>query len=864
MTNLNEFIERNLESLLFSSDEYQKAEKLMDQKAPMVVWTSNLKYGVQISNEEEETQSELVIAFSQEGKLIVDEESKYDNGLILVGLLAGQNYFRLTKPFLLPAGMVYTREGMIARVLKERKKRAKRLEFKVKLGASRHGIHKLIDHNGSTHHIVVWDFDRELGYIDNIDWRTNKLGTTKHLMYFFSYIQEHPEKLRRLPISYPFIEITIDPSNGNSIRYFYNRTINKEEDNLLKKLFGNKTHMEPSQLVSKYKLIGQMSNHEGFIVREEVLDIIQVAFDNNQLMATVEEIEDDAYAMMKLPPFEYQKEGVAFCVFKKAVILGDEMGLGKSYQAIAIALLKKKYFNFSKTLIVCPASVKSQWKGEIEKFSKAKAIMIEGSMAERANQYLNSDNDVYFYITNYESVRRDILNINKLEFNFVILDEGQRIKNYNTKTANVIKSITKEHGLVLSGTPIENNLIDLYSIMLFLDKNVLTPQWELSQNHCIFDSNSTDKIVAYYNLAALKERMSPYIIRRQRKEVLAQLPEYIENNVYVSMTREQGDIHDYFKQRIASILQKKFKTPYDWEIIMHSLTSMRMVCDSIYLVDKTTHVSPKIKELLYLLNEQLDLLNTERKVIIFSEWTTMLDIIESTLCEAGYKIIKLTGNVPVKKRQKLIDSFNTDKDCKIFLSSEAGGAGLNLQVADTVINFELPWNPSKKNQRIGRVDRIGQKSDKIQVFNLIAPNSIETNIMAGLFMKQNLFEGVLNKDSEIDEVDFSSEGRSQFIRQLEVLISMEEEVELDELVDNTEDKFDLMEDNFEKEPRINNDDKANTEKFEQMETVLLKGMEFLSGIYQMSTGKPLGDGSEPTLSIDKETGEVTMKFRFGL
>jgi SNF2 family DNA or RNA helicase len=238
-----------------------------------------------------------------------------------------------------------------------------------------------------------------------------------------------------------------------------------------------------------------------------------------------------------------------------------------------------------------------------------------------------------------------------------------------------------------------------------------------------------------------------------------------------------------FAKGIQMILNKKFKTSHDWNRLMLLLNCMRMVCDSTFLIDKETNISPKLVELSEILLEKLQIKNNNRKVIIFSEWTTMLELIGEQLKQNGLAFALFTGKVPIKKRSAIIAEFEQNPECNIMLASEAGTAGLNLQVADTVINFELPWNPAKKNQRIGRIDRIGQNHKTLNVYNLITSNSFEMNILAGLFLKQNLFDGVLSTDKEIDTVNFNDKGKSQFIRQLEAISENKDfnELEKDDL-----------------------------------------------------------------------------------
>jgi SNF2 family DNA or RNA helicase len=316
------------------------------------------------------------------------------------------------------------------------------------------------------------------------------------------------------------------------------------------------------------------------------------------------------------------------------------------------------------------------------------------------------------------------------------------------------------------------------------------------------------------------------------------------------------------------------------------LANMRMVCDSTYLIDEETNVSPKLDELERILFEQFDLEKTDRKIIIFSEWIKVHKLIGRLLRQNKIGFVELNGKVPVKLRGDLIKKFENDSKCKIFLSTQAGGAGLNLQVADTLINFELPWNPAKKNQRIGRIDRLGQRSNNLTIYNLITKDSIEQQIAAGLMVKQNLFEGVLDSGSKTDYVDFSSKGRSQFIDQLEAFINQpKDEADEDDICldshEEIEQEKEFIEDtdlvNFKNTGKAADTDKPQAAAKEgaeeqktslssselitaEFEQVMTNGMQFLAGLYKMSTGKEMGLENQQ-IKINKETGEVSMTFK---
>jgi len=866
------------EKELLSVDEIEKAKLLFNQKNHVILSQGKEKVTVLVDNQQEV----LVEIINEDGTDLTSKingdfaEEWQINSLIALYLIES-----MFKEEDLSEGLKYTREGMKKRVLQERWDRAKKADYKVQLATNLFGEHTLINEKGKSYAITLRNFENKSGYINNIDWKTNKLGTTKHILFLFNYLEEHPNKKKGLSTAYPFIEIYTDPLNDYKISWYFPDALNEEEQQLLDTYFGNKNYLEDAKIISFFSFINASRDFQRVKIRKEVFEKIELFFEKNELQQIEKQSALD-YTAIKATLYPYQKEGVAFSVFKKGVIIADEMGLGKTLQAITTAILKKDIFNFKKVLVICPASVKHQWKNEIAKFTDEKSIVVEGYPEERNKLYATDTS--FFHIINYETVLRDLSSINKAKYDFVILDEAQKIKNYETQTANAVKAIQKKHALVITGTPLENKLLDLYSIVQFLDQTFLTPQWEFSYQHCIFDTKYKNKIRGYYNLQNLKSRLESILIRREKHEVFEQLPNVIQKNIYVSLSDEQAGLHGSFARGIANILRKKFKTTYDWQKLMHLLTNMRMVCDSSYLIDKETHNSPKLEELKDILINKLAIKKTDRKIIIFSEWVTMLKLIGEMLEKEGITFTTLTGKVPVKKRGALIKEFENNPKCQVFLSSESGGTGLNLQVADTVINFELPWNPAKKNQRIGRIDRIGQQKQKLYVFNLLSYDSIEMKIATGLLLKQNLFDGVLNSENSTDEVDFSEKGKSQFIKQLEEVIkedAFQDNIDIDEneevLQGELQEQFSeineiaketdvALEKREHKEPLLSaeqNSQKKNV-NVEQMEEVMTKGMEFLTGIYAMSSGKSVENTAKPKVNVNKETGEVSITFKMDI
>jgi len=878
LQNIREATEKIREARLADAAEWKLAEHILGNEGGVILSLSPFRYEFQISDED--TSKDITLCFDTNNASATSGRKNLDwDRYTLAALLLLKDKFEEFEISPSDENRLYTREGMIKRVLDERRTKADTTEYKIEWADNLYGEHLLTNERGVQYRITLRDFENETGYVDSPDLKTNKLGTTKHIMYAFQQLKDDANLKASLADEYPFVEIFLDPLNDYQITWHYPHEMPDYVEEFLGKYFGTKKVLPEGKTTDILRFIQVAQQYPEVRIRPEVMEKIERSY-NRQMLEKIRETETIDFSCVSADLFPYQKEGVEFAVFKEGAIISDDMGLGKTLQAIAIAIEKKRIFGFERTLVICPASLKSQWKKEIEKFSDEKAIVVEGNKEQR--QAIYTQKDAYFIITNYESVMRDFKTINKTPADFVILDEAQRIKNYETKTAAAIKQLDRRHSLVITGTPIENKLIDLFSIVQFLDPYLLAPLWEFSYQHCYFDPKSKNRITGYYNLNSLKKRMQPLLLRREKRQVIKQLPNIQQLDIPIAMHPDQEAFHSGYSHNIARILNKKFKTPYDMQRLMLLLVKMRMVCDSTYLVDDNTNVSPKLVELKHILLEKLDMPNNQRKIIIFSEWVKMNKLIGELLRELNLGYTELNGKVPVKKRQALLEKFENDDDCRVFLSTEAGGAGLNLQMADTVIKFELPWNPAKKNQRIGRIDRLGQKNEKLTVLNLITRGSIEMKIASGLILKQNLFEGVLDPENEQDVVDFSSKGRSQFLQQMEDIIDAlnkpEEEYEFTQPEENLDipagraseaDQLPDIAEEEEKEPQPqaqtaggspSHGTMHSNPKLAEMEQVMQQGMGFLAGLYKMSTGEDMGADSQ-SINIDPDTGEVVMRFK---
>jgi SNF2 family DNA or RNA helicase len=476
--------------------------------------------------------------------------------------------------------------------------------------------------------------------------------------------------------------------------------------------------------------------------------------------------------LLKVPLLPYQLDGVAFAAGAGRAVLADDMGLGKTIQGVGVAEFLAREADIKKVLIVCPASLKSQWRNEIHRFCNRPVQLVSGAAAQRGSQYANA---CFFTVCNYEQVLRDILAIEPVKWDLIILDEGQRIKNWAAKTSVVIKSLKSRFALVLSGTPMENRLDELYSVVQFIDDRRLGPGFRFFNKHRVVDEKG--KVLGYKNLGDLRAALAPILLRRTRDSVKLELPPRTTEIVRIPPTDEQVSLHNAHMQVVAAITRKKFISEMDLLRLQKALLMCRMAANSTFLVDKE---EPGFSTKLDHLDDLFDELFAEegRKVVLFSEWTTMLDLIEKLLHARKLDFVRLDGRVPQVQRQELVHKFQSDATCKLFVTTNAGSTGLNLQAANTVINVDLPWNPAVLEQRIARAHRMGQ-TQPVQVFVLVTEDTIEENLLATIAAKRDLALAALDAESEVDQVDLAS-GMEELKSRLEILLGAKPHAPLDE------------------------------------------------------------------------------------
>ena len=388
-----------------------------------------------------------------------------------------------------------------------------------------------------------------------------------------------------------------------------------------------------------------------------------------------------------------------------------------------------------------------------------------------------------FLILNYELVLRDLARIREASPDLVVLDEAQRIKNWGTKTARAVKQLDSRYAFILTGTPLENRLLELHSLVEFLHPRALGPRWRLLPFHAVTESHG--RVVAYEGLDVLRGRLKEFFVRRERSAVLDQLPERTDNTFWTGMTPSQRRPYRKHAVTVATIASRRPPLrPAEVRTLLQSLTRMRILCNAFAQYDwaefeervrdpaPATQAelkglgSPKLEEFSRVLEDLLD--EHDEKIVVFSQWERMLRLahfaVRDLLDRRDQRAEVFHGGLNSRTRGELLDSFRIDPEFRVLFSTDAGGLGLNLQEASIVINLEVPWNPAILEQRVGRVHRIGQRRS-VRVLHFVTRDAIEERVRHVIENKRALFDGLLV--DEVDRVVFDGEdGRSSWFRRI--------------------------------------------------------------------------------------------------
>lgn len=614
-------------------------------------------------------------------------------------------------------------------------------------------------HFPQTYRVIIRSLHQRANLCTCPDFQVNQLGTCKHIEAVLHKLAKRKDynTIKALPAPIPYVYLAWDVEEAPQIRLQRGKEVSAELAPLLAGSFdaaGRFTGRIPEDF---FRFADIVANRADLHLGEDALDFARHMATTAVHRLRAEQIRSQILASdgrlpgLRAKLYPYQIEGAAFLAGTGRALLADDMGLGKTLQAIAAASWLREFEGVRRVLIICPASLKHQWAREIDRFTGLAAQIIQGPAAERGVQYRR---EAACHIINYELVLRDVSVINEsLCPDLIIMDEAQRIKNWRTKIATAVKRIPSRYAFVLTGTPLENRLEDLYSLMQVVDPKVLGPLWRYMVDFHVTDARG--KVLGYRNLSLLRKRLAPVMLRRDRRLVREQLPDKIVQRLDVPLTDKQRDLHDTAMAtagRLAQIARNRPLTPGEQNRLMAALQQARMACNAAGLVDKETQGSPKLDELADILQEIC--LESGLKAVVFSQWERMTQMVEARLRRMGLGCVRLHGGVPSAKRGDLMDRFRDDKAIQVFISTDAGGVGLNLQSGAVLINLDVPWNPAVLEQRNARIHRLGQ-TRTVQIITMVAIDAYEARVFELVRNKQNLFDNVVSEDATEDVVGVS-------------------------------------------------------------------------------------------------------------
>ena len=634
------------------------------------------------------------------------------------------------------------------------------------------GDYRVASSSGGRYVVEIRSLRQRINSCECHDYRTNRLGICKHI----EGVLRRPDGVRSggaaTRRSSARIEVFLDERNGRAPRLILPKGPMSCAPEVLaetERLFRGLRRGSPKALGGLRRMA---SDHSGAIrvsrLLEGWVEARQASERRRRERARfAAELNEGHRSLdfLKRPLLPYQVEGVLHLAFGERALLADDMGLGKTVQAIAACTLLRELRGIERVLVVSPASLKAEWEEQIAIFSDLPATVVFGGPVARRAAY---ERGVFFTLCNYEQVvvdRREL--VETFRPDVVILDEAQRIKNWQTRTANEVKKLDSRYAFVLTGTPLENRIDEVYSIVQFLNPDLLGPLFRFNRE--FYELDEKGRPVGYRNLEALADRVSSVMLRRRKEDVESQLPARTTKTFFVPMTEAQLDVYDGYEhlaQRLAAIAAKRPLTPEEFKSLQGNLACMRMVCDTPYILDGRTHACPKMEEIEGLLPDLLD--DPGRKIIIFSEWVRMLELVRDYAVEAGIEFAWHTGSVPQPRRRAEIQRFRKDPECRLFISSESGGVGLNLQVADTVINMDQPWNPARLEQRIARAWRKHQ-TRAVNVIHLVSEHTIEHRMLGLLDAKRALAEGVLDRKGDLTDIRMPN-SRAAFMERLQAVL----------------------------------------------------------------------------------------------
>ena len=537
--------------------------------------------------------------------------------------------------------------------------------------------------------------------------------------------------------------------NGNWIQLEDNDKL-QDINKIINNLDISKKNLEKDEImISKYKSleIGEINEEYDFIKVDHKLQEIISKFKNYKEIEV--SFNEDEKTLLR----DYQQLGIKWLLTLSEAgfggILADEMGLGKSLQTIKYIEKRKEKIKDGKFIIIVPTSLIYNWENEFKKFSTSLKFVVINDTKDKREKIIHNIDKYDVLITTYGLIRQDLEMYKDYLFDTCIIDEAQNIKNINTDTTKAIKSIKAINHFALTGTPIENSVLELWSIFDYLMPGFMPNITKFKHIYTVKNIEDNPQL-----LEDLNKKISPFILRRKKKDVLKELPDKITNNILVELNDEQKKLYVSYlektKQEIDETIKKEgfMKSQI---LILSLLTKLRQICiDPSLIIENYKGTSSKIESLIDIVTQTI---KNKHKILIFSQFPSALKIVKKELSKKNIDCYYLDGSTKSKERMSLVTEFNNN-DIPVFLISlKAGGTGLNLTSADVVIHLDPWWNPQVENQANDRSHRIGQKN-VVEVVKLITKGTIEEKIVELQEKKQKLSDQIIEGENR-DEIILS-------------------------------------------------------------------------------------------------------------
>jgi len=620
-------------------------------------------------------------------------------------------------------------------VMKEREDRAQQERYEIEFGDNMFGEHLLKTKQNKSYHLSFYDFDKKLGYCSCPDYQTNKLETCKHLIYAFQEFSNHHD-LNKLPNqTYPFLEIFRHPLNDYQIAWFYPHQPDEKLQMILDKYFNKKNIYRKDKFHLLHQFLEDIQDFKAVNIRPEVKTYISDYFESRSLSDLYFK-KDFPKSILRNPVFQYQKEGMLFIASRKGSILADEIGLGKTVQALGAALLKIKYSGLLNVHILASKHLHSHWKQEMKK-------------------WIPEDKLIYFNLECFESIS------NASHCDFLILDEAQKIDDYESGILSQIHQIDYKHILLITDSKFETSLMKFYAMSSFIDQHLLTPLWELSYKHCLFDNKDTSKILDYHNLDQIAKKLEDVYLRREKIEILNQFPKADLVRIPVALTPELKLEQSNLCKKLLSWVKKDKYNQYDLLQFRNHLKQLVYLNQSTQNTEITKNDYPKPSEFRHFITHKLNL-NPKEKVIIYASSKTIRYQIQRILFEERKTAIVLEDN----------QQENT-YDFQFLISSDQNEIG--FPEAHHFIYYHLPIQNGLLQERMKNQleSQVGINSNRFYIFETIS--SLESIIFhwessKPLFLKQ-LLRFINEKDSK---QELSLRLKEELAHELKILILDEE------------------------------------------------------------------------------------------